>query len=509
MQNKYRQKPTHPCSKSVQYSVDRDLEDSDEFTESRKIYVIDPSEYRGGDPRLQLYKAPSRSGSNSKMIPENAYEIIWEPLIYNAFKCRQKEQHKRDEKIASEDYGDLPRSADDLLEILVNDLHSQTTKDLLGRYDMDDNISGRILKHSIGKEMEEEQSEEHAAEADDGETVEQISESKEISEEKANSESTESLELIFVQNVREQRESPHPDASIEEEAQTEKNSTSFEAQIAPESASNDDSQEEVPYQDEGEKEEEVEAEEEAQEQENGEEQEQEQEQGEEVEHLRERRDTGAWSEEDHAKWSSPLLIRKAPRAIQKTAQNNHLYLQKNPEHIPNADLSKLIQILRGSDFYQAVPVKKVYTVPSSGATINHRNFPIHLRIVLPSNSDEKYPPIETSTIADTEYPDRELSEDNKRYEEKELEIENGEENSDDASSDYREGNVSNASEISNTYEEDIQRGEESNEGANVKEHSDKPEFLMPLPLDQTHGRYRREAVNPETKKEDSNTAKVS
>ncbi|KOX72353.1 Heparanase [Melipona quadrifasciata] len=72
------QQPYRESLKAAQYSEEEDQEESDELPEGREIYIIDPSEYKGGDPPMQLYGTPSKSGINLKKIisrkPGSSYE---------------------------------------------------------------------------------------------------------------------------------------------------------------------------------------------------------------------------------------------------------------------------------------------------------------------------------------------------------------------------------------------------------------------------------------------------
>ncbi|KAF3421720.1 hypothetical protein E2986_08749 [Frieseomelitta varia] len=179
--NRPLQKPYRESLKAVQYSEEEDQEESDELPEGREIYIIDPSEYKGGDPPMQLYGTPSKSRINLKKI------INWKPSSsYKSYETRQPA--RRHDEIPDEN------SSDAIIEEIVRTIF--------------DNVDSRVEK--LFKK---------SARLDEEEDTDEREENEENYETSA-----QSSEKTDAQGVRYLRESDR-DVS-EEETQTEEDDVS-------------------------------------------------------------------------------------------------------------------------------------------------------------------------------------------------------------------------------------------------------------------------------------------
>ncbi|XP_071866502.1 uncharacterized protein isoform X2 [Bombus fervidus] len=178
--NRLLQKPYRESFKAAQYTK----EESDEFPGGKEIYIIDPSEYKGGHPSLQLYSPPtSRTNSRGKIAPKNKYEVNWDSISSSEpYRIRQTTD-KREGKMPSENSQKPSRSAEKLLQILIENLDSETTdklfKKLTGRSVADD--KGEHFTNSISKSKKET----GRRQSEEDKELEIIFESKENSKESA------------------------------------------------------------------------------------------------------------------------------------------------------------------------------------------------------------------------------------------------------------------------------------------------------------------------------------
>ncbi|CAK9807616.1 HPSE [Anthophora quadrimaculata] len=446
--NQALKKPYHESLKAAQYSSEEDQEESDEHPEDGKIYIIDPSEYKGGQPTLHLYRTPSKPRANSKMKSKNTYEIIYEPVARKPYKIRQTEQRKREDSDE-----DLPTDPEELLKIVVDNLDSQTVEELFKKLTESNaqDVRKQNFMRSVAAEEAAEEEETQEEEKESGKVEEKR---RQISANNENSKGNESLEILDTQGATEQRKT-YREASLEKETQPVEADTVSEVAVVEEQAIDNDHSEEDSSKLE-------------------------------TEHTRRRRDTSSLSEEKYFKWLPSFLIRKSPRAIQNGERSNCLCLKRNPDERS----SKLFKILKGSEYYEAMPVKN-----EENRRNKYRSIPEHLKIVIPSVSSDEHSSMEVNPIVGVKNPYRKLFDyqDASDSVEKGSESEKSEEHSGDSSTEYKDGNTSNMMEVSNTEEEvSVER---SNEMMNLKKVmlSKKPEVLMVLPWANKFKRIRREA----------------
>ncbi|XP_017791779.1 PREDICTED: uncharacterized protein LOC108573812 [Habropoda laboriosa] len=454
------ERPYHETLKAARYSSEEDQEESDEHPEDRKIYIIDPSEYKGGEPVLHLYREPYRSRANPKTATKNTYDIVLQPVNRKAYRIRQTEEDKREDSDEN-----LPRDPEEFLKIVVDNLDTQTVEELYKKL-TENNTSGvtkQNFMRSITAETEEEEGEK---EEEESKGIEE--EQREISGSNENSKGNESSEVLDTQGATEQRET-YREAWLEKETQPVEADTVSQVAVLEEQATDNDRSEEGPGKLE-------------------------------IEHTRRRRDTSSLSEEEYSKWLPSFLIRKPSRAVQDGGRSNYLRLKKNPEEYS----SRLFQILKGREVYEAVPVRE-----GEGRQSRYRNFPERLKIVIPSVSSDEYSSMEVNPIVGVKNPYGKLF----VYRDTSDSVERGSEveKSEDSSSEYREdGNTSNMLEVSSTEEKEEESVERSNEKMNLREVllSEKPEVLMVLPWADKVRRIRREAEIEEKIDDTGNSEKV-
>nr|XP_034179510.1 uncharacterized protein LOC117603976 [Osmia lignaria] len=183
----------------------------------KEIFVIDPSEYRGGEPILQPYRDPLKSRPNFRS--RNLYEVIRKSL-QKPYNIRTVEQRKREDKVTNEDVSETSEklsenvNTGELLKVLIDNLDLQSVEELfkqLDKYNTTD--EKRNFIRSIVEEMRKKRSED-----------------EESSESMGNSRENESLEILNSEEVMDQTES-YLDVSIEQDTQSNEDDTTFEVSI--------------------------------------------------------------------------------------------------------------------------------------------------------------------------------------------------------------------------------------------------------------------------------------
>ncbi|XP_024224259.1 uncharacterized protein LOC100740391 isoform X2 [Bombus impatiens] len=221
--NRLIQKPHRESLKAAQYTK----EESDEFPGGKEIYIIDPSEYKGGHPSLQLYSpSTSRINSRVKIAPKNKYEVSWDPISSSEpYRIRQTTD-KRDGRMPSENSQEPSKSAEKLLQILIENLDSETTdklfKKLTGRSVADD--KGEHLTNSISKSKKET----GRRQSEEDEQLEIIFESKENSKESVSMDDNTQGAKGRRKNYRDVSQEKLSEESVEKDEESEKISESRE-----------------------------------------------------------------------------------------------------------------------------------------------------------------------------------------------------------------------------------------------------------------------------------------
>ncbi|XP_076241023.1 uncharacterized protein LOC143183384 [Calliopsis andreniformis] len=279
-------------------------EESGEQSGSKEIYIIDPSNYRGGEPTLQLYRSPLKLRRTNQKVIVNGYESAWTPTLYKSYRVRETEPCKREyteRRVPQQNNDEAKRltmledlSKDlyisELLRILINSLDVQSLEELLKR--LPGQSAASIEKQNFVRSISEESGEEQSRE-DSGQARE---------EDKLNPEEWRAPEVSNTR-VKGKRES-YKDPSMGTEVQG-KGDTTFEAQITPkDSAGNSEGN----FDEEGEM------------------------------RIRRRRDTGDKFREDYS-----------------------IRLRDDPEVTSDEDSSKVFKILKQTEFFKAVPVKDTKT----------------------------------------------------------------------------------------------------------------------------------------------------
>ncbi|XP_076630428.1 uncharacterized protein LOC143346320 [Colletes latitarsis] len=166
----------------VDDSSEEDEQGSDEFPASRELYIIDPSEYKGGEPVLKLYRDRLKPQKiNTKTISRNS-------VFYNLYKIRRTNDNRvpgwRDPQENVQE--NLPRNlnTDELLRILIDAFNLQFDDKFFERLTKQNSNSDKqsIVRSFVAKPEREQSSDEVARSEEDDKFVE-IRESDEVVEE--------------------------------------------------------------------------------------------------------------------------------------------------------------------------------------------------------------------------------------------------------------------------------------------------------------------------------------
>ncbi|XP_012143990.2 uncharacterized protein LOC100877442 [Megachile rotundata] len=260
----------------------------------KEIYVIDPSEYRGGEPTLQPYRNLWRPQTNSRS--RNVHGVI-RKVLRKPYRSRKTEQHKREDKVSDEESDEFEELSEnvntgELLKALIDNLDLQSVEELfkqLNKYNTIDEKHNFI--RSIFEEMKRKRSEEDAIV--ESEVVEQSSRNTEYSKE------NESLEILDDEETVDQIEN-HQDIPIED-LQSDEDATSFEVSIIEEHSDTVAS--------------------------------------------KRRRDTSIKPEKDYLVWLKP-------------GQDNYLSLEKRSEDSFDGASSKILDVLKKNEEHKVMPVKR-------------------------------------------------------------------------------------------------------------------------------------------------------